>query len=400
MDTEEAAFASAKEKHNKYMVYGKKNRYIEVFQCSGDDMNLVLNGGGLHSPVNQRKSSPLLSHGMLQAPPQPQQQSQPQATATQSIPSALTIPQHMALSNLSINRPHASATNAALIAQQHAHLIAQHNLLTRQQQAASAAAAANQQANESQYFMSNYLMPTVSAATSALHSANAGVQSPLIHQTNHAMHVSTANSGQISTTQTYPSSLVQTAPASFLYMSRNAANMPSAAAAQLPSGMQSAAAAAAAAAHNSMPYAGLPSNFQNFPNLQFASSGMQFMPPYANQVLLSPHSLAAAHNSQLAAFQLRSSHQAQQGHTPFQPSLSNAQLMHANQYLQSTLPKPIMASPNSYQLPNQLSVNTNAASASTLMQHAASIKRSYESAFHHDPSATLHSQKRQTPHLY
>lgn len=35
MDSEEAAFASAKEKHNKYMVLPGKNqkiRYIEVFQ--------------------------------------------------------------------------------------------------------------------------------------------------------------------------------------------------------------------------------------------------------------------------------------------------------------------------------------------------------------------------------
>ncbi|XP_031637596.1 RNA-binding protein fusilli isoform X2 [Contarinia nasturtii] len=63
MDSEEAAFASAKEKHNKYMVLPGKNqkiRYIEVFQCSGDDMNLVLNGGV--SP-NQQRKSPLLSHG-------------------------------------------------------------------------------------------------------------------------------------------------------------------------------------------------------------------------------------------------------------------------------------------------------------------------------------------------
>lgn len=36
MDSEEAAYASAKEKHNKYMLPGKnqKIRYIEVFQVS------------------------------------------------------------------------------------------------------------------------------------------------------------------------------------------------------------------------------------------------------------------------------------------------------------------------------------------------------------------------------
>lgn len=387
MDTEEAAYASAKEKHNKYMVYGKKNRYIEVFQCSGDDMNLVLNGGGLHSPVNQRKSSPLLSHGMLQAPQQPQQQSQPQAnvTATQSIPSALTISQPLALSNLSINRQHASATNAALIAQQHAQLIAQHNLLTRQHQAAAAAAvAANQQNNEPQYFMPNFFLPSVSAATSALHSANSAVQSSLLQQSNaSALHASSASSGPISTAQAYPSSFSHS-PGSFLYMPRGG-NMPGAG--SLQSGLTSAA---------SLPFA-VQSNLQNIQNLSYGSHGMQFMPhQYANQMLLSPHAFAS--NSQLA-LQLRSQHQPQQAHT-LQTSYNTSPLLHANQYLQSTMPKPILASPNSYQLHNQLPLNANAASSTSLMQHAASIKRSYESAFHHDPSANLHNQKRQTSHLF
>ncbi|XP_037954877.1 RNA-binding protein fusilli isoform X2 [Teleopsis dalmanni] len=50
MDTEEAAHLCAQRKHNQFMMFGKKYRYIEVFQCSGDDMNMVLNGG-LQSPV-------------------------------------------------------------------------------------------------------------------------------------------------------------------------------------------------------------------------------------------------------------------------------------------------------------------------------------------------------------
>uniref|UniRef100_T1ILP7 RRM domain-containing protein n=1 Tax=Strigamia maritima TaxID=126957 RepID=T1ILP7_STRMM len=54
MDSETAACLSAQNRHHRYMVFGKKQRYIEVFQCSGEDMNLVLTGGipqrGLGSP--------------------------------------------------------------------------------------------------------------------------------------------------------------------------------------------------------------------------------------------------------------------------------------------------------------------------------------------------------------
>ncbi|VDP22659.1 unnamed protein product [Soboliphyme baturini] len=42
MDSEAAANAAAKEQHNKYLQIGKKHRYIEVFQCSADEMNLFL----------------------------------------------------------------------------------------------------------------------------------------------------------------------------------------------------------------------------------------------------------------------------------------------------------------------------------------------------------------------
>jgi len=45
MDSEQSAFLAAQQRHNRYMVFGKKQRYIEVFQCSGEDMNLVLTGG-------------------------------------------------------------------------------------------------------------------------------------------------------------------------------------------------------------------------------------------------------------------------------------------------------------------------------------------------------------------
>ncbi|XP_050293632.1 RNA-binding protein fusilli [Anthonomus grandis grandis] len=45
MDSEQSAFITAQHKHHRYMIFGKKQRYIEVFQCSGEDMNMVLTGG-------------------------------------------------------------------------------------------------------------------------------------------------------------------------------------------------------------------------------------------------------------------------------------------------------------------------------------------------------------------
>ncbi|CAG9124637.1 unnamed protein product [Plutella xylostella] len=63
MDSETSAFLCAQQKHNRYMTFGKKQRYIEVFQCSGDDMNLVLTGGV--APVASPK---VLSPGTLPPP--------------------------------------------------------------------------------------------------------------------------------------------------------------------------------------------------------------------------------------------------------------------------------------------------------------------------------------------
>ncbi|KAK0171395.1 hypothetical protein PV328_009133 [Microctonus aethiopoides] len=66
MDSENSAFACASQRHHRYMIFGKKQRYIEVFQCSGDDMNLVLTGAT--PPV----AKSLMSDDMLiPAPPSP-----------------------------------------------------------------------------------------------------------------------------------------------------------------------------------------------------------------------------------------------------------------------------------------------------------------------------------------
>ena len=45
MDSEQSASMAAQQRHHRYMIFGKKQRYIEVFQCSVDDMNLT---GGIN----------------------------------------------------------------------------------------------------------------------------------------------------------------------------------------------------------------------------------------------------------------------------------------------------------------------------------------------------------------
>jgi len=46
MNNEGSAAQTAMAKHYNYMSFGRKQRYIEVFQCSGEDMHRVLTGGG------------------------------------------------------------------------------------------------------------------------------------------------------------------------------------------------------------------------------------------------------------------------------------------------------------------------------------------------------------------
>ncbi|XP_067005775.1 RNA-binding protein fusilli isoform X2 [Anabrus simplex] len=71
MDSEQSAFLSAQQKHHRYMIFGKKQRYIEVFQCSGEDMNLVLTGGIPSGAVSPAKAAALLSPGGTIMPPPP-----------------------------------------------------------------------------------------------------------------------------------------------------------------------------------------------------------------------------------------------------------------------------------------------------------------------------------------
>jgi epithelial splicing regulatory protein 1/2 len=169
MDSETAAQASAQQKHHKHMLFGKKQRYIEVFQCSGEDMNLVLNGGGYQYPSpNAISAKPLASSGML--PSRPHQQAQPLQI---SIPPPLTLP----LSQTAV-MPNATSTNSAgsggnqttnslMAQQQQAHFIAQQSLIARQQAAAAAAQmqAAQQQSDQMAFFQnySSFLQSPVGA---------------------------------------------------------------------------------------------------------------------------------------------------------------------------------------------------------------------------------------------
>jgi epithelial splicing regulatory protein 1/2 len=171
MDSETAAQASAQQKHHKHMMFGKKQRYIEVFQCSGDDMNLVLQGGF---------QSPFQSPPTINAKPHPSgmlSSSRPQPSPVQplqvSIPPPLSIPlsisQAVLPTAVATSTNHASANIAAsnqttpssLIAQQQqqAHFIAHHNLMARQQAAAAAAAqlqAQQQSAVDPMAFLQNF----------------------------------------------------------------------------------------------------------------------------------------------------------------------------------------------------------------------------------------------------
>ncbi|XP_072389210.1 RNA-binding protein fusilli isoform X1 [Diabrotica undecimpunctata] len=130
MDSEQSAFMTAQQKHHRNMAFGKKQRYIEVFQCSGEDMNLVLTGGLPTPPA--KAATALLSPGMLppiahlpptNIPPPPPPQSATATTMSQSLVS---------------HSPHITWDSSALFAQQQAQIIAQHNLMARQNQAQQA----------------------------------------------------------------------------------------------------------------------------------------------------------------------------------------------------------------------------------------------------------------------
>lgn len=66
MTSEMAAYNCTQARHNRFLNFGKKNRYIEVFQCSGDDMNYVLSGAAT-AAASLSPGRPIVPHpgGML-----------------------------------------------------------------------------------------------------------------------------------------------------------------------------------------------------------------------------------------------------------------------------------------------------------------------------------------------
>lgn len=132
MDSEQSAYITAQQKHYRNMIFGKKQRYIEVFQCSGEDMNLVLTGG-IPAPVSPAKAATaLISPGMLPtiAPLPPTNVPPPPIPQSASVtPISQTLP---------VQQPALTWNNSAFFAQQQAQIIAQHNLIARQNQAQQA----------------------------------------------------------------------------------------------------------------------------------------------------------------------------------------------------------------------------------------------------------------------
>lgn len=162
MDSETAAQACAQQKHHKHILFGKKQRYVEVFQITGEDMNVVLNGGGYQYPSQPAISAkPLVSPGML--PSRPQQQTQP-------LQISIAPPIPLPLSQSSVLQSNANAgtttvggagnsrnvASSLMAQQQQAHFIAQQNLISRQQAAVAAAQMqAAQQQNDQMAFFQN-----------------------------------------------------------------------------------------------------------------------------------------------------------------------------------------------------------------------------------------------------
>lgn len=187
MDSESAAQASAQQKHHKHMLFGKKQRYIEVFQCSGDDMNLVLQGGYQQFPSPPAISAKQIPSGMLPLPSRPQ--ASPVQPLQVSIPPPLSIPLTISQANQTATHTNHAGVNSAVAAsasnqtqssliaqqQQQAHFIAHQNLMARQQAAAAAAQmqAAQQHASDSMAYIPNFgfLQSQASANQSQMNAA-------------------------------------------------------------------------------------------------------------------------------------------------------------------------------------------------------------------------------------
>uniref|UniRef100_A0AAG5DSX4 RRM domain-containing protein n=1 Tax=Anopheles atroparvus TaxID=41427 RepID=A0AAG5DSX4_ANOAO len=350
MESEAAAYQSAQQKHHKNMMFGKKQRYIEVFQCSGDDMNMVLNGG-FQQPSSLSKSS-LLSPGMLPTgATQPQTQSPQTISLSHQIP--LPIPPPL---TLSVPPP-----NHQLLAQQQAQFIAQQSLLARQ---AAAAVVAQQQQQHHQHHQHQHEqlmfqnLGVYAPPTSVAQSGGAGS----------ALSASQGTAGSGGPTYATAGSLppAVTGSAGGLTFSHGGA-------ASLGGGAGAAGALPHHLASAHHPLGGQYSPLFFMPRQMLTSNGGGI--PMS---LMGPSQAAAAHHAQAAYNQLQ--HYASMGAAGAAGG-SGASPHHHNHHH----PAGLVHHPSQH---HAVAMAAAAASQAAGM-HPSSIKRSYDSAFRGDGSASL-----------
>ena len=85
MDSELAAETASLLKHKKFMFIGNKKRYIEVLQCSGEDMNLILTNGATAPVMTNMMPQIVAAPTQLAAPMMQRQILSPGSYFTHSI---------------------------------------------------------------------------------------------------------------------------------------------------------------------------------------------------------------------------------------------------------------------------------------------------------------------------
>lgn len=103
MKSEQAAFQAAQKKHFHHMQVGKKQRYIEVIQCSGEDMNYQLTGN-VPSVTNGVLPPPAASSGPISV-----------ASSTAASPVKNTIFNQAAIAAAAASNPLMAAASAGLL---------------------------------------------------------------------------------------------------------------------------------------------------------------------------------------------------------------------------------------------------------------------------------------------
>ncbi|XP_059224836.1 RNA-binding protein fusilli isoform X1 [Stomoxys calcitrans] len=400
MDSEDSARLCAQRKHHQFMVFGKKYRYIEVFQCSGDDMNMVLNGG-LQSPVPAAhphphmagsKQASLLSPGMLaQQPPANAQAISPHTHAHSHVHAHSHAHAHAHAHALQ-SPPSVAAAVAALAPPPPTHVSVQ----AAAQPVAVAAAGGGispymttaSPATHSSVHHSSLAAHSAAAAAAAAQNAAAAV-GPLPSPSNQlAVHTATASAVSPQAAMTFPFNLSLPPPQSAATAAHNSALIAQQQAQfiaqhNLMARQQAAAATAAAAEHHHQQqlYTNVNPLFMQHPGAAAAAAAMG-----------GPGS--SAHNAAAAAAVA-----AGQPQFVFMP----------RPYFQ-TFPLGYMPAQQGYQFAGMMSPQAASATATSGMHAAAaaaaaanaaaaatlphSMKRSYDNAFQHDANAAASAAKR------